>query len=92
MRGYVVVDGKVEEIELFFVVFLEALKQHILRVFVRNVADHNGGPSIVFDPVDINHICSRLFEGDGPSISDCWGLEIVVKTIGHLDHHGHVAC
>lgn len=72
-------------------VFLEALKQHILGVFVRNVADHDGGPSIVFDPVDIDDICSGFLEGDGPSIADCWGLEIVVKTIGHLDHHRHVA-
>ena len=91
-KGYVVVYGKVEEIELLLVVFLEALEQHILRVLVRNVADHDGGPSIVLDPVDVDHVCSGFLEGDCPSIADCWSLEIVVKTIGHLDHHGHVAC
>lgn len=80
-KEYVVVNGKVEEVELLFVVFLEALEQHILSVLVRNVADHNGGPSIVLDPVDIDHVCSRFLEGDGPSIADCWSLQIVVKTI-----------
>lgn len=73
-------------------VFLKALEQHVLGVFVRNVADHDGGPSVVFDPADIDHVGSGLFEGHSSFVSHGWSLEVVIKSVRHLHHHWHVAC
>lgn len=71
-------------------VLLEFLQQHVLRVLVRYVADHDGRPPVGLDPLHVDHIGPRFLITDGPSIADRRTLdEVVVSVRHHLDHHGH---
>lgn len=41
------IDGQIEEVVVVHVILVDFLKQKLLRVFVRNIPDHNGGPGIL---------------------------------------------
>lgn len=71
-------------------ILLESLQQHLLRVLIGNVPNHDRGSTIGFDLLDINHVGLGFFVADGPAVANGGALDEVVVSVGHhLDHHGH---
>ena len=71
-------------------VLLEPFQQHLLRILVGNVPDHDSSTSIDLNLVHINYIRLRLLITDRSPVTYCWTLhDIVVVVTIHLHHHGH---
>jgi hypothetical protein len=71
-------------------VLLKSLQQHLLRVLVGDVADHDGRPPVSLDRPDVDDIGLRLLVANGPTVANCRGFHHVVVVVAvHGHHHRH---
>lgn len=72
-------------------IFFEKFQKHILSVLIRNVAHHNGSPTISLWSWKIDYVCLGLLSTDRAPVSHRrWLHHIVVVILGwHCHHHRH---
>lgn len=45
-EAYLKIDRQIEEVVFVLEVFIDLLEKHLLSIFVRDILDHDGSPSV----------------------------------------------
>lgn len=61
-----------------------------MSVFVWNISDHDSCATVSFNFININDKCFWLLQTDSSFIPNWRIFDIIVITVWHLDHHGHI--